>query len=542
MNREKKNGLMILIYAALIAACLGVVLLIGWLSSPPERGAESMTETEETGQPEETGEERVAGKETALPETEAEEQPETGGQEEIKAPEGEQKKEKPRGAGDKTEEAETETETEAEVYRPPTIVTLSDTHYFSPEMTDYGGAFEEMVKKDDGKVVPYLPQLLDALTEEMAELKPDAVVLSGDLTFNGERAGHEALAEKLRAMADAGIRVLVIPGNHDINNPHAASYFGAEREAAEGIDAEDFLEIYHEFGYDQALSRDETSLSYIYGLDERNWLMMLDSAQYDPINLVGGRLRGGTLSWMEEQLASAKEQGITVIPIAHHNLLKESILYPTDCTLENSAEVTALLERYRVPLYISGHLHLQRTKKYKPEPGEPQEAYHISEIVADSFAIPPCQYGILSWGEDGSLNYQTRETDVKGYAQRHGLTDGNLLNFDEYGMDFLVETVSRQIYQKMSALPEEHMQKMAGLYGWLNRAYCAGTPIDAKEVRTDEAYRLWERNLPDSRMFEEIDAILRDTGEDHNAWESGREPETETPPLQDISHHDIMMK
>ena len=40
-----------------------------------------------------------------------------------------------------------------------------------------------------------------------------------------------------------------------------------------------------------------------------------------------------------------------------------------------------------------------------------------------------------------------------------------------------------------------------------------------KEIKSDEAFRLWERNLPDSRMFEEIDDILRDTRKDHNTWD-----------------------
>jgi len=82
-----------------------------------------------------------------------------------------------------------------------------------------------------------------------------------------------------------------------------------------------------------------------------------------------------------------------------------------------------------------------------------------------------------------------------------------------------VGVISQQIYKKMSSLPEEHMRKMAELYGQLNRDYCAGTPIDVKEIKSDEAFRLWERNLPDSRMFEEIDDILRDTRKDHNTWD-----------------------
>lgn len=412
-----------------------------------------------------------------------------------------------------------ESQTEPEPYRPPTIAVASDIHYYPPELTDYGKAFETMTSRDDGKLVRYIPQLMDAFGDEMEALAPNAVILSGDLTLNGERAAHEALAEKLRSMTERGIRVLVIPGNHDINNRNAASYFGEEREAVSGIDAEDFLEIYHEFGYDLALSRDEASLSYVWELDEKNWLMMLDSAQYEPVNLVGGRIKSETLEWMRQQLELAEEMGIHVTPVAHHNLLQESRLYPQDCTLENSREVIELLEESHISVYISGHLHLQRTKKYKPEPGEPEDICHISEIVADSFAIPPCQYGILKWGEDGSVRYGTREADVESWAAKNGVEDENLLNFREYGTQSLVNVIGSQIYGKMSSLPEEHMRKMAEIYGELNRAYCAGVPVDEKEVRSEEGFRLWERNLPDSRMFEEMEDILRDTKKDHNTWE-----------------------
>ena len=84
-----------------------------------------------------------------------------------------------------------------------------------------------------------------------------------------------------------------------------------------------------------------------------------------------------------------------------------------------SCSYTHLLDKSHISVYISGHLHLQRTKKYKPEPGEPEDICHISEIVADSFAIPPCQYGILKWGEDGSVRYGTREADVESLSLIH---------------------------------------------------------------------------------------------------------------------------
>ncbi len=513
MNKRKKNGLLVLIYTIMIILCFGIVMLVGELQSPRNQLKETIDafpEDRPTGQDEGSKPEK---EEPLNPETET-------GEEETAL---ESRKE----VTEKIPVKE-ETEAPAEECKPPVIVIASDVHYFPPELTDYGEAFQTMMKHDDGKAVNYIPQLMDAFSAEMEEFRPSAVILSGDLTLNGEKTGHKALAQKLKVLKEKGVKVLIIPGNHDINDYFSASYFGDRKKVADIVNPDEFYEIYHEFGYDQAKSRDVDSLSYVYELDKKNWLLMLDSAQYEPLNKAGGRIKEETLDWMEKQLHEAREQGVTVIPIAHHNLLKESIRYPDDCTLENSQEVIDLLESYQVPLYISGHLHLQRTKKYKPEPGEKNEVYHISEIVADSFAIPPCQYGILKWTDDGRLVYSARETDVETWAEKQGVSDENLLHFKEYGTKLLTEVISSQVYDQIHNLPEDQMRKMAELYGDLNRAYCEGVPIDEKEVRSGEAFCLWQRNLPDSKMFDEIDEILRDTGHDHNSWECESEEKRST--------------
>ena len=61
------------------------------------------------------------------------------------------------------------------------------------------------------------------------EKQPDALILSGDLTQNGEKVNHEELAKKLRLLESQGVPVVVIPGNHDINHPSAASFEGTEK-------------------------------------------------------------------------------------------------------------------------------------------------------------------------------------------------------------------------------------------------------------------------------------------------------------------------
>ena len=101
--------------------------------------------------------------------------------------------------------------------RPPKIIQATDVHYQSADAEDDGAAFQLFVERCDGKVVKYLPQLLDAFMDQVIAEKPSALVLSGDITMNGEKINHEELARKLGKVQEAGIPVLVIPGNHDIN-------------------------------------------------------------------------------------------------------------------------------------------------------------------------------------------------------------------------------------------------------------------------------------------------------------------------------------
>ena len=380
------------------------------------------------------------------------------------------------------------------------------------------GGLEPEPAESDGKMVDYLPQLLDAFIDEMIEARPDAFLLTGDITMNGERVNHEELAGKLGRLLDAGVPVLVIPGNHDIHNYRARLYFGDEEEETESVSLDEFTELYQDFGWNQAISRDEGSFSYIYPLREKVWLMLLDTAQYDPLNIVDGVVRPGTLAWMEENLEKAKELGIQVIVSGHHNLLQESRLFTDMCVLENSDEVLSLLERYRLPLYISGHLHLQRIQKHRREPGD--GGYGIDEIVSDALSIPPCQYGVLSWDEDEGISYETRRVGVSAWAKKTGQEDEALLDFEHYQKEYVQELIKAQIMEKTSRLPESTAQEMAALYAKVYGDYCAGLKVRRRDIEGTKGYRSWQRYLPDSKEFKEIKSMVKDSMGENNFWES----------------------
>lgn len=419
-------------------------------------------------------------------------------------------------------------------YQPPILAIASDLHYQSHSLTDGGKAYRDFIAGSDGKLIEYLPYLLDAFSDEVMNMGVDALIISGDITMNGEAENHQELSAKLIRIQKAGIPVLVIPGNHDINNPNASYYFGDKKTQGRPVTAEEFYQYYRDFGYDQSLSRDEASLSYIYELDENYWIMMLDTCQYEPVNLVGGRIGEETLLWMEEWLEKAESAEVTVIPVGHHNLQPQSSLYTTDCALENYQEVTELLEHFRLPVYISGHLHVQRLKKHSQIPlseerlgpgvrleaelaaEREKERYGIYEIVSDSLSITPCQYGIMSWDEKGNMTYQTKAVDVSAWAAGRGLTDQALLNFQSYSKEYIKKIISRQIENKMDPISMELIGEMTDLYAELYEAYYAGRIIDEKAVKSSIPWQWWNRILPDSRQMREMRAMIGDSKEDHN--------------------------
>ena len=397
------------------------------------------------------------------------------------------------------------------------LIQGSDIHYFAKELTDNGPRFQEMVEYGDGKIVTYIDAITDAFLDEVMEYCPDALILSGDLTLEGEKKSHQELAKKLEKVEDAGIPVLVIPGNHDINNRKAGKYKGTQRMPAEYTTPEEFREIYRNFGYDEALSEDKTSLSYVYELDDETRILMLDTCQYRPVAKVGGAILSDTYDWIEEQLRSAWEDGVMLIPIAHHNLLDESEIYVDDCTIEHGEQLVDLLEEWDAPFFLSGHLHVQHYKRSSDNKGLP-------EMVTSSLATPGCKYGVLSYSPDGEFYYRTWAVDVEKWAKEHGSKKADLLNFDEFQGEFLRKVFYNQSQKALENIPgltDAQKKQMSDYYADLNDAYYQGTAYRiCKQAYQDPAYELWMDNNALTELPEYIEYILRDAKTDYNLLRS----------------------
>ena len=82
--------------------------------------------------------------------------------------------------------------------QPMTLVIATDLHYLAPELHDHGERFQRLIEESDGKLTAESESIVDQFIQEMLMKKPQAVILSGDLTFNGEKLSHQKLAQKLQ--------------------------------------------------------------------------------------------------------------------------------------------------------------------------------------------------------------------------------------------------------------------------------------------------------------------------------------------------------
>jgi 3',5'-cyclic AMP phosphodiesterase CpdA len=286
------------------------------------------------------------------------------------------------------------------------IVVGSDLHYFSPGlMTDTSSAAFKTYLASDRKMIVQSPELLHSFLDSVRARRPRVLLLTGDLTKDGEKQSHQELADSLATLRALGIKVYVIPGNHDVYNPETYSYTSSGATKVSNVTNLEFASIYHDCGFDQAISRDTASLSYVVEPVPGLWLFALDPTRWkDNIGAssetVGGRFLPATTSWIRKQLDLASASGKTVVGAMHHGIVEHFSGQSTnaiskDYVVAGFDTLDTLFANHGLHVVFTGHFHANDITTRTLASGK-----LITDIETGSLVTSPSpyRYGRLAGG------------------------------------------------------------------------------------------------------------------------------------------------
>ena len=326
---------------------------------------------------------------------------------------------------------------------PVKIIFATDPHYISPALNDGGEAFQKLMSNGDGRYLYKIEEITEAFIQKCIEEKPDVVLLGGDLTFNGAVKSHEDLIEKLRRIEDAGIPVLLIPGNHDLGAYYDARFEGSQYKIVETMKPEIFREEYADFGLNEASITCEDSFSYVYELREDLWVLAID-ANSDQVGILSDK----TLAFAEEVQKEAKNKGAKMIIFTHQTILTHQI-FIGGMRIENADNLIKILDPDTVILCLCGHMHIQHVCH--------EEGF--TEAASSALSITPVQYAHISL--DGrQLQYQTVSVDEKLAQEAR-----------EYFRRQAYERIRQELTEETD---EENADLLAETFAQVNTAYFEG--------------------------------------------------------------------
>ena len=331
-------------------------------------------------------------------------------------------------------------------------VVVSDLHY-TREMHEGGslaaGAY-------------FAAAITDTLAAEVISLHPDVFIMTGDNTNNGREEDARSLVSKMQRIKDAGIQVILVPGNHDFN--HA--------------DMEAYAEIYGPLA--DPSEEDPASLSYAVVMDDYLFLAMDDSS----LTLGGyGQLREETVAWLLDMLSSHPDKH--AVFLSHHNVLAGGGSEGARSYQIQNPELKGMLEEAGVSLILSGHLHS----------GMILQEGEIFEIVSPMLFSGKHVLGLLTLDEDGA-SYETRPMDLARFGDE-GLAEA-LEETEQQGAQRTTLVMERILEEE--EVPEADRPGILDLISRFFASYEAGTMgDDAASIRDDPYYgamleALWERN------------------------------------------------
>ncbi|MDU6569394.1 MAG: metallophosphoesterase [Lactobacillus johnsonii] len=377
---------------------------------------------------------------------------------------------------------------------------ISDTHLIADSLHDHGQAFSQMQKTSQGKDLYYQETALSAFVRMAQKKKPAAIVVTGDVTFNGERVSAEKFAEIFKPLEET--QLLVLPGNHDIYDGWAREFRGKKQYYAGQISPRMWRNIF-KTSYKNAVSVDDESLAYSVQLNPDYLLILADSNDYGKEEATTAPATAGFLGreqrrWIKAQLQYASENNLQVIFCMHHNLHAHNPAVNKGYVVDDYRELRKLLAQYNVKLVFSGHIHAQNIML-------PQDPCPATEVVTASFCSNDQGYGVVKVSPK-EVSYTCHHFKMKDYLTDKEKQNWTLTHFHDYLENIQLGTISAELMQKN--LYQNHddldtVRKMGRLFGEMNYHFFTGkNHIESEELQKLKKSPIYQRLIADNPHYE----------------------------------------
>ena len=395
------------------------------------------------------------------------------------------------------------------------IAVLSDMHYYPVNFVSDCEDYKTYVGGDP-KMLEESGSIADAALQMVREDNPDILLVSGDLTKDGEIQGHRDLAAKFQELEDdTDTEVFVINGNHDLYNyTDACTFENGKKESAETTEQDDFKTIYKNFGYNgeynaqyfenPKAAQGELAGQTSYTVDLGKFrIVAIDSCCYSPDggngmgtneHITAGRIDEDLMPWVVDQIKDAEEAGDTVIGLMHHGVVphfqgEEDLLY--EYVVDDWQNVATQLADAGMRYVFTGHMHANDISQYTSVSGNT-----ITDLETGSLSswMSPQRHVTITKGEP--LGDGTNRTKESFSVTSHSVKSIDFT--DHNGQTQHIEDFRAYTQQKL--YPETLFNNMAN--GMLR-------PI-LQEIG-DAGIRPWlAENLPDV----DIDTMVLDVARD----------------------------
>lgn len=326
---------------------------------------------------------------------------------------------------------------------PVKIAVLSDIHYYDPSLGTTGSAFETELSSDR-KMLRESKAIFEESLKQIKQSDSGILLICGDLTKDGEKFDHEKVVAYLDDLAKTGKKIFVVPGNHDINNPHAGSFSGSVKTKISTITPGEFATIYNSFGYKNALSRDPNSLSYVAELAPGYWLIAMDGCRYAENTtsaVTGGKFSPATLQWITARLDEAALKGMKVLGMLHHGLTEHftgQTQFFSNYVIENWQNLSKLFADKGMLMVFTGHYHAQDITMAK---GTGSSA--IYDCETSSLVTYPSSYRIITFSVDDKAIITSKQiTSVAGIP-----------DFLNYAKNIIMKAIDEQSWTTLAQSP-----------------------------------------------------------------------------------------